>query len=152
VPEIPDDVTRLAFLDANYAYDPSLGHGPKLLNWLKASTNHFLTVFAYDDASALLDGKPFVTPTGGTWGKSQRMLSDFRGALEFERMDADGMQRHWALNGRLQFFLKENPEQKILHTVQVERNGFIHALLSGTFLDQRGYRYYGERVYEKWIR
>jgi hypothetical protein len=47
--------------------------------------------------------------------------------------------------------LKENPERKILHTVQVERNGFIHALVTGTPNENRGYEYYGERAYARWI-
>jgi hypothetical protein len=47
--------------------------------------------------------------------------------------------------------LKENPDHKILHTVQVERNGFIEALLSGTVHEGRGYEYLGERAYTNWI-
>jgi hypothetical protein len=31
--------------------------------------------------------------------------------------------------------------------VQVEKNGFIESLLSGTPLEQRGYRYFGRRAY-----
>jgi hypothetical protein len=31
--------------------------------------------------------------------------------------------------------------------VQVERNGFIHALLAGTPFEQTGYVYLGERAY-----
>jgi hypothetical protein len=45
----------------------------------------------------------------------------------------------------------ENPERKILHTVQVERNGFIHAMLSGTAAEGKGYDYFGERVFTNWI-
>ena len=56
-----------------------------------------------------------------------------------------------ALEGRIQFYLKANPERKILHTVQVERNGFIHAMLTGTALEGRGYEYLGVRAYSDWI-
>jgi hypothetical protein len=51
----------------------------------------------------------------------------------------------------VKFFLKENSDRKILHTVQVERNGFIECLLSGTALEGDGYTYYGKRAYGKFI-
>ena len=47
--------------------------------------------------------------------------------------------------------LKENPEKKIYHTVQVERNGFIQAILSGTPDEGKGYEYLGGRAYTNWI-
>jgi hypothetical protein len=47
--------------------------------------------------------------------------------------------------------MKENPEHKIFHTVQVEKNGFIHAILSGTPDENKDYEYFGERVYSPWI-
>ena len=152
VAEIPDTVERIAFLDANYAYDPAQGHAGKLVRWLQSSPARHLKVFAYNDAVALLDGKPFVSATGGTWGRSQLMLSNFGAYFVFNHDEADGMHRHRALGGRVQFLLKENPERKILHTVQVERNGFIHTMLSGTPQEERGYHYFGPRAYEKWIR
>ena len=36
-------------------------------------------------------------------------------------------------------------------TIQVDRNGFIHAMLIGTPLENHGYEYFGERAYERWI-
>ena len=45
----------------------------------------------------------------------------------------------------------ENPERKIFHTVQVERNGFIHALVSGTTNQDKSYEYFGPRAYSNWI-
>ena len=80
------------------------------------------------------------------------MLSNFGAYFVFNHDEADGMHRHRALEGRVQFLLKENPERKILHTVQVERNGFIHAMFSGTPQEEQGYHYFGPRAYEKWIR
>jgi len=56
-----------------------------------------------------------------------------------------------ALNGRVQFFLKENPDHKVLHTAQVELNGFIHAMLTGTPRENHGYDYLGPRAYGQWI-
>jgi hypothetical protein len=58
------------------------------------------------------------------------------------------LQSHVARNGQIQLLLKENPEKKNLHTVQVDRNGFIHALLTGTPPENHGYEYFGERAYE----
>ncbi|MBI5775242.1 MAG: hypothetical protein HZA89_16080 [Verrucomicrobia bacterium] len=148
---IPDDVERIAFLDSNYGYDAARGHGGKLAQWLGASTNHFLAVLAYHDSVALLNGKTFVSESGGTWGRSQAMLADLAEKFPFTREMKDELQQHTALGGRVQFFLKENPQRAVLHTVQVELNGFIHALASGTALENRGYRYLGPRAYEPWI-
>jgi len=152
VREIPDEIVRIAFLDSNYGYDPSLGHQDKLVRWLKGGANRALCVLAYDDAAALLDGKPFVTAAGGTWGKSHEMLRGWAGDLAFTSTTNGGFETSAALDGRVRFILRQNPERKILHTVQVERNGFIHALLIGTTLEGRGYEYFGDRAYSAWIR
>jgi hypothetical protein len=151
VEKIPDDVTRITFLDSNYAYDTT-NHLTKLTNWLNASDKHFLCVLAYNDAVALLNGKSFVSAEGGTWGRSHAMLRDFEGSFKFKKKDlGDGLEKVTALKGRIEFLLKENPERKIFHTVQVERNGFIHAMFSGTANEGKGYEYFGERAYTKWI-
>jgi hypothetical protein len=151
VDAIPDDVVRIAFLDSNYAYDPALGHKDKIVKWLKARDDHFLCVLAYNDAVALLDGKPFVSAAGGTWGKSHQMQADLAEEFRFDARSDSEFQRFSALNGRVQFVLKENPDRKIFHTVQVERNGFIHATLSGTAKENKGYEYFGDRAYKTWI-
>lgn len=151
VDEIPDRIERIAFLDSNYAYDPALRHEAKLARWLLSSTSHHLTVLAYDDANALLDGKPFVSATGGTWYRSHLMQTNLAAHFPFTSATRDGLKIHSALGGRVQLLLKPNPDRKILHTVQVERNGFIHAMLTGTPLESIGYTYLGPRVYEKFI-
>jgi hypothetical protein len=151
VDKIPDDIVRLAFLDSNYAYGRPQGHLDKIAAWLKASDNHFLCVLAYNDAVALLDGKPFVSAEGGTWGRSHAMQRDLAEFFPFTTRTNADFQRFSALGGRVQFVLKENPERKIFHTVQVERNGFIHSLLSGTPYENDGYEYFGPRAYEQWI-
>jgi hypothetical protein len=151
MPAIPDDVVRLAFLDSNYAYDSALGHEKKLAQWLKAGDRHCLCVLAYNDAIALLDGKSFVSATGGTWGKSHEMQRDLEADFHFIVQTNADFQKFFALEGRLQFWLKENLERKVLHTVQVERNGFVHSMLSGTPNEGKGYEYFGERAYSKWI-
>ncbi len=151
LPQIPPDVKRIAFLDSNYAYETT-NHLAKLVRWLKASDENKLCVLAYHDSIALLDGKTFVSERGGTWGRSHAMLNDLKREFSFSSTtDSAGLQTHLAANGRIQFLLKENPEKKILHTVQVDRNGFIHTMLMGTPHENRGYEYFGERAYSNWI-
>ncbi|NDD37454.1 MAG: hypothetical protein EB082_03420 [Verrucomicrobia bacterium] len=145
---IPASVERIAFLDSNYGYDDAKRHADKLLAWLNASPRNHLCMLAYHDSNALLNGKTFVSEEGGTWGRSHAMLAHFKRGLTFESATKDGLQTHSALVGRVKFLLKENPERKILHTVQVERNGFIHSMLTGTPAESRGYEYLGERAYE----
>ncbi len=152
VDSIPNDVVRIAFLDSNYAYDRALGHKDKLVKWLAAPDHHCLCVLAYNDAVALLNGKSFVSAAGGTWGKSHEMQRDLAEDLKFTTQTNAEFQRFSALDGRVQFILKENPEKKIFHTVQVERNGFIHSMVCGTPNEGKGYEYFGPRAYSKWIR
>jgi hypothetical protein len=149
--EIPAAVERLAFLDANYAYDATQGHAAKFAHWLSASEKHALLVLAYHDSIALLEGKPFVSEAGGTWGRSHAMLRDLDQHFAFTRADDATMKRAAALGGRVQFLLAENPTRSVLHTRLVEWNGFIHALLAGTAHEAKGYRYFGPRAYEAWM-
>jgi hypothetical protein len=151
VDQIPNDVVRIAFLDSNYAYDPAAGHKDKLVKWLAAPDHDCLCVLAYNDAVALLDGKAFVSAAGGTWGKSHAMQHDLGEEFKFTTQTNADFQRFTALDGRIQFILKENPERKIFHTVQVERNGFIHCMVSGTPDEGKGYEYFGPRAYSNWI-
>lgn len=150
--KIPDDVTRIVFLDSNYAYDPAAGHKDKLVKWLTAPTQPRLCVFAYNDAVALLNGTNFVSAAGGTWGKSHAMRRDLAEVFKFTGHTNANFQRYNALDGRVELILKENPEKKIFHTVQVERNGFIHGMVSGTTNENQGYEYFGPRAYSRWIR
>jgi len=151
VERIPDDVERIAFLDSDYRYDAARGHAEKLARWLAAAEPHYLCVLAYHDSIALLNGKTFVSEQGGTWGRSHAMQSDLAAKFVFTREDEAGWERYTALNGRIKFVLKENPDKAILHTKQVELNGFIHAMLAGTAPENRGYTYFGPRAYEQWI-
>lgn len=150
VKKIPDDVKRIAFLDSNYGYESKL-HADKIKNWLKASGENHLCVLAYQDYLGLLNGKPFVSEQGGTWGRSQLMLSDLGKQFHFACRTNDDLETCTALDGRIEFLMKENPGRKILHTVQVERNGFIQALLAGTAEEGKGYEYFGARAYAAWI-
>jgi hypothetical protein len=150
VKAIPDNVVRIAFLDSDYNYTRE-AHAQKLVNWLAASPEHHLVVLAYHDALALLNGKPFVSEAGGTWGRSHALLADLGEHFTFTSQTNGPLETYSAGNGRIQFLLHENPEKQILHTVQVERNGFIQAMVSGTAREGAGYAYFGERAYTNWI-
>jgi hypothetical protein len=149
---VPDYVERIAFLDSNYAYDREKGHDARLVEWLRGDSRRALVVLAYNDAVALLNGKSFVSESGGTWGRSHAMIGDFGKFFNFARTDKAGMQTHSALDGRVKFLLKENPDRAIFHTVQVERNGLIHCLLIGTPDEGKGYEYFGARAYGEWVK
>jgi hypothetical protein len=106
-------------------------------------------VLAYNDSTVLFNGKPVVSPTGGTWYRSRLMAKDLSGYFEFGISEDDEFIKHNALNGRLQIILKKNPDNEIFHTVQVEKNGLIHSMFTGTPFENKGYKYFGERSYEK---
>jgi hypothetical protein len=150
LPEIPGSIVRIAFLDSNYAYDSEAGHPQKLLKWL-ADKQHYLCVLAYNDAAALLDGKPFVSASGGTWGRSHAMWRDLAREFRFSERKEGDLLKLSALDGRVELLLMENPQRKVLHTVQVERNGFIHSMLFGTAAENKGYKYYGEPVWRGFV-
>ncbi len=149
VKEIPHSIKRISFLDSNYGYNDS--YGPKILEWLNASAENFLSVIAYNDSVALYNGKPFVSDTGGTWFRSKMMKNYFDDYLEFTEEENDEFIKYTALNGRIKFILKKNPDRLIFHTVQVELNGFIQGMLSGTSLESVGYKYYEQRAYSQFI-
>jgi hypothetical protein len=146
VPEIPANLERIAFLDSNYHWKSDL-HAAKVTTWLNSSLDHKLCVIAYEDCVALLNGKTFVSQSGGTWGRSLCMLEDLKSTFPLERNDDDTFIQATSAHGQIQFLLRKNPEKKILHSVLVERNGFIHGLLSGTKSVGQGYQYFGERAY-----
>ncbi len=146
---IPSEVKRINFLDSDYDYNNS--YGSKIRDWLNASSDHYLCVLAYNDSIALYNGKPFVSPTGGTWYRSKMMQKYLSNYFTFTSEEDSSFIRYTALNGRIKFFLKKNPTRAILHTVQVELNGFIEGILSGTSLEGKDYLYYGSRAYAKWI-
>jgi hypothetical protein len=69
---IPDYIDRIAFLDANYAFDAA-PHATKLERWLNGDEHRRLTVVAYDDREITFQGKKVVGPTGGTFRATERM-------------------------------------------------------------------------------
>jgi len=151
VNEIPGNIERIAFLDSDYGYEEGM-HKNKLVDWLHQNKSGKLVVLAYNDSVVIYNGKPLVSPEGGTWYRSRLMQQNLSESFKFSTVADTTMITHRALNGRILFNLKENPGKKIYHTDQVARNGFILSLLSATRFDKRKYfTYFGERVYEKYI-
>jgi hypothetical protein len=152
VDRIPDWVDRIALLDANYAYDESERHGAKLAAWLRASARHHLCILAYDDRNIMLNGKLVLGPTGGTYRSTQRMMA---GALGKEFALQGGAYRDFittrGLDGRITVMVHTNPLNKILHTVLVEKNGFVLANLAGTDKADPAEDYYGDQPYRVWV-
>ena len=149
VKNIPSYVKNISFLDSNYGYDST--YLPKFTQWLKQNKDVHLNVFAYNDSVALLNGKRFVSDTGGTWYRSGLMLRHLQKNFVFSKLKDDSLIVYRSTNKKISFFLKTNPERKIFHTQQVERNGFIHSILIGTRREERNYVYFGERAYRRFI-
>ncbi len=146
---IPSIVKRICFLDSDYGYEKS--YGEKLTNWLKESDDHFLSVLAYNDSIVIYNGKPLVSPTGGTWYRSKMMKEDLSNNFDFITEENEKFITYTSSQGRIKIILKKNPDGEILHTVQVEKNGFVHTMLTGTPLESKGYEYFGNRVYDEFI-
>jgi len=149
VKTIPSYVKNISFLDSNYGYDST--YLQKFARWLKRNKGVHLNVFAYNDSVALLNGKRFVSDTGGTWYRSGLMLRHLQKDFAFSKLRDDSLVVYQSADKKISFFLKTNPEKKIFHTQQVERNGFIHSLLIGTGREERNYVYFGERAYSQFI-
>jgi hypothetical protein len=151
VEAIPDWIGRIVLLDSNYAYDDASTQADKLVAWLRRDASHHLGVIAYDDRKVEIDGKPIVSPTGGTYRRTTQMLERLRREVEFTTTTDGPVVTHRALAGQLELVLVENPDNKILHTVLVEKNGLIHGLtFGGPFADRPG-RFWHDRAYERWI-
>jgi hypothetical protein len=151
-PSLPRELSRIAFIDSDYGYEDSL-HTRKLAQWLGASRKHHLTVLAYNDSVVIYNGKPLVSPTGGTWYRTQLMQQKLAASFRFTKSADSSFINYSALSNRIDIHLKTNQEGKIYHTEQVAKNGFIHTILSGTRYEKKaGYQYWGERVYGDFIK
>jgi len=148
---IPDQVKRISFLDSNYNYSNKANHGDKLLEWLGRDPGHHLVVIAYDDRNILYNGKRVVGPTGGTFRATHRMLDRFQQDLELSKTVEGDLTWYKALSGQVEIILHGNPDNAILHTVLVEKNGFIHVTATGTPYENQAATFYAPRVYEEWI-
>lgn len=150
---IPGFVERIAVIDANYAYSDKDNHGDKLLKWLEHDS-HYLCVIAYDDREITFDGKKVVGPEGGTWRATHRMISRFMKDVQLtsDTLETSGIIHYTGRNERINMFLHPNPENKILHTVLVEKNGFIFANLVGSPEAKKSDPFWGDAHYSKWIK
>lgn len=147
VETIPAEIRRIAFIDSDYGYEDSL-HTYKLALWLQSSKDNHLTVLAYNDSVVIYNGKPLVSPTGGTWYRSQLMQRKLAGTFHFKSKIDTGFMCYSALSNRIDIRLKTNLQGKIYHTEQVARNGFIHTVINGTKYQRKARSiYWGERVY-----
>lgn len=148
----PASLERIVFLDANYSYSDDEQHGDKLLAWLKGEAARRLVVIAYDDREITLNGKKVVGPDGGTFRATQRMQSRFRRDVELTEQELGPFRHTNGLDGRMQFFVHPNPENKILHTALVgEMNGLLHSLTLGSEHAEKLVQFGGPRAYANWI-
>lgn len=161
-PVIPDWVERIGFLDSNYSYsdDPADRHGDKLLTWLRNDSAradspdaHHLIVIAYDDRNIILDGKPVVGPTGGTYRATERMIDRFARDTTLTNKKIGPFDSKIGMKGQVQFFVHPNPVNKILHTVLVgEMNGLLAAMTAHTPEEATWGTFGGpDRAYQKWV-
>lgn len=149
--EIPSYVERIAFLDSNYGYEDSL-HKEKLTRWLKNNKKSKLIVLAYNDSIVIYNGKPLVSPTGGTWYRSRLLQKNLGEFFSFKIIQDTSLITYTGLGGRIKIILKQNPLGLIYHTILVEKNGFIYSIFSGSKFDNRKYfSYFGKRAYENLI-
>ena len=132
---LPAWLERVAFLDANYNFEPR--HGDKLVTWLRRSVANRLVVLAYDDREIMLDGKKVVSDSGGTWRATDRMIQHLSRSLTFARDTLGAFLRYRA--PQVEIVRHPNPENKILHTAMIgEMNGYMHAMLVGRAGYERG--------------
>jgi hypothetical protein len=147
---IPQNIDRLAFIDSNYGYEDK--YEGKLADWLKNSKKRYLNVLAYNDSVVIYNGKPLVSPTGGTWYRSKLMQSQLAKHFHFRTTTDTAFIRSEALSGRVQFVLKQNPRALIFHTHQVALNGFIFSNISGTkAMRKLPFTYFGDQAYKEFI-
>ena len=151
VHKIPDQIERISFLDSEYGYNDTL-HLKKISEWLKKDRRNTLFALAYNDSVVIYNGKPLVSPTGGTWYRSRLLQRGLSAFFRFNVSTDTAFARYYEKKNRIGIILKENPAGLIYHTVQVERNGFIYSLLFHTRFDKDKYfRYFGERAYRTYI-
>jgi hypothetical protein len=124
---LPDWVDRIAFLDANYSFEPR--HGDRLADWLEHDARHTLVVLAYDDREITLYGKKVVSDSGGTWRASQRMIQNLQRHFVLDRDTVGDFFRYH--HPQIEILLHPNHDNRILHTALIgEMNGYMHALLA----------------------
>ncbi len=150
---IPREVERIAFLDSNYSFDDS--HGTKLIAWLKGDPARRLEVIAYDDRNIRLNGKLVLSPTGGTYRATNRMVQSLGKGMAIQESQQGAFIRFAGPQlerPQVEMLVHRNPQNKILHTALIgEMNGYIHALTTGTAWEHKLASLDGPRAYVAWI-
>jgi hypothetical protein len=109
-------------------------------------------VICYDDRDVTLNGKPIVSPTGGTYRRTLEMIDRLGRDFELTRSTDGDLVRHRGLGGRIEIIVHANPRKKILHTSLVgEMNGFIHAMTVGTPAEGKLATFGAPRCYTRFI-
>ena len=151
VEKIPSAVRRIIFLDANYSFSNDEKHGEKLLEWLKSNPDNHLVIIAYDDREITLNGKKVLGPTGGTFRATHRMIERLEKDIKLDKRTEGDIEHYKGLNEQIDIIIHLNPKNEILHTVLVEKNGFIHSLTLGTKYENKAGIFRGPIEYTKWI-
>lgn len=138
---IPADIARLVWIDADYAYDRAKHHDRKLGDWLAANAGAHLRVLCYDDREIVLDGKKVISDTGGTWRRTHEMIDDLGARFPLTQTTVGDLDIWRGLNGRIELIVHRNPTNKILHTVLVERNGFLYVASPKSVADRARWLY-----------
>ncbi len=124
---IPAFITRIAFLDSDYAFGDDPSYGSKLIAWLRGNSDRRLVVIAYDDRNIELNGKKVVSPAGGTYRATYRMVEAFQKEIPLDEKTIGSYTSFTA--PQVEILIHKNPGNKILHTMLVgEFNGFIRAM------------------------
>lgn len=147
--QIPNYIERIGFLDATYGYETEK-HQAKLKDWLNTK-DKALQVYAYNDSVVVYNGKPLVSPTGGTWYRSKLMVKDLSIEMDLKKTDLPDRLNWSDKDQNVAFNLIKNPDAKIYHTVLVEKNGFIDLIFRGTALQDKNYNFWSDRVYGNYI-
>lgn len=149
--DIPSYLERLAFLDANYSFDAER-HTAKLAHWLQSDGSHRLIVLAYDDREIVLDGKKVIGPTGGTYRATGRMREAMGGLFDLTDVFNPPFHETSGLDGRIRYYVHDNPENKILHTALVgDMNGLVHVATLGTPHERRWGKFGGPRAFTQYV-
>ncbi len=148
-PQIPVDVKRISYLDSNHGFNPA--RGDKMVSWLNAAPDHYLTVISYDDQNIVdkSTGEPIKGRVG--YARTYEMIDHFqKQGLTLTKEQKNGYVHFTGLNGRVNILIMDNPGNTILHTETVSRNGFIYSQTAGTGLDGTAGRF-NTRGYEQFI-
>jgi hypothetical protein len=150
--EVPDDIERFVFLDANYGFSREDGHDRKMSEWLRRTSRHSLIVVAYDDRNITLNGKNVIGPDGGTYRRSLEMLRSFRDAgMEFTESQDSVFVTYRSASPAIVIAIHRNPSNAVLHTLLVERNGFLFGAIAFTPLEARVGRLWGLVEYSPFV-